>query len=139
MLAQKIKKIFFSLTWLVALSIAVFCLAPTEGHALEITIDIAPNVLNIQSTGVVVTVHTDIASGYVNAPTVCLNGISISSWKADNRGNFVAKFSMEDVKALPLAIDALNTFTMDGETTSGENFWGTQDILVINRESTGGI
>jgi hypothetical protein len=139
MLAQKIKKIFFSLTWLVALSIVVFCVAPTEGHALEIMIDIAPNVLNIQSTGVVVTVHTDIGFGDVNAPTVCLNGVTISSWKADNRGNFVAKFSMVDVKALPLTIDAYNTFTMEGETTSGEKFSGTQDILVINREPRSGI
>ena len=139
MLRQKIKKIFFSLTWLAALSIAVFCLAPTESHALVITIDMAPNVLNIQSTGVVVTVHTDIGFGDVNASTVCLNGILISGWKADSRGNFVAKFSMEDVKALPLTIDAYNTFTMEGETSSGEKFWGTQDILVINREPRSGI
>jgi hypothetical protein len=45
------------------LSLITFSLALTECHFFEITIDVEPNVLNIQSSGQVVTVHADIAYG----------------------------------------------------------------------------
>ena len=54
--------------------------------AFELTIEVAPNVLNLQSSGYIVTVHTDIAYGQVDAHSVHLNGVPINSWKADNRG-----------------------------------------------------
>ena len=41
----------------------------------EISINVSPNVLNIESQGEVVTVHTDIAYGLVDATTVDLNGV----------------------------------------------------------------
>jgi hypothetical protein len=89
-------------------------------------------VLNIQSEGTVVTVHTDIAYSTVYAHSVYLNGLLIQSWKADDRGDFVAKFSMEEVKALDgLVMNDYNTFTMAGVTTAGEPFAGEQDIKVI--------
>jgi hypothetical protein len=31
---------------------------------------------------------------------VQLNGVPIQSWKADNQGNFVAKFNLEPVESL---------------------------------------
>ncbi len=100
--------------------------------AQTITIDVAPNVLNLQNNAQIVTVHTDIAYSAVQASSVYLNGIEISSWKADDRGNFVAKFRMLAVKNLPLVIDDYNTLTLTGTTTSGETFSGSQDILVIS-------
>jgi len=105
---------------------------------LEIEIDIAPNVLNIQSSGTVVTVHTDIAYWMVEAFTLTLEGLEISSWKADNQGNFVAKFLMAEVKALKdLEIGDYNEFelsgwTKDRETEDGVEFFGTQKILIID-------
>lgn len=45
-------------------------------HAFEISIEIAPNTLNIESENHVVTVHTDIAYGDVNVSSVFLNGLS---------------------------------------------------------------
>ena len=106
---------------------------PTLCFGEEITIDVAPNVLNIQSEGQVVTVHTDIAYGSVYASSVYLNGIEISSWKVDNRGNFVAKFLMVEIKMLEgLKIDDYNTLTLLGLTTDNEPFLGTQDIKVID-------
>jgi hypothetical protein len=101
--------------------------------AFEITIEVAPKTLNIQSDGQVVTVHTDIAYGAVDVSSVYLNGVLIRSWKADNRGNFVAKFSMDDVKSLDgLVIDGYNTLQFVGLTVDGEAFSGEQDIMVID-------
>lgn len=99
---------------------------------LEIDIDVAPNVLNLLNQGQVVTVHTNLPFGEVVASTVLLNDVPIDSWKADNRGQFVAKFLIEAVKGLDLAIGNYNTLKIEGVTTSGTKFWGTQDILVVN-------
>ncbi|WP_419660372.1 uncharacterized protein Dvar_07320 [Desulfosarcina variabilis str. Montpellier] len=107
-----------------------------DGNAFDITIDVAPNVLNMQNNGQVVTVHTDIAYGVVQASTVYLNDIAINSWKSDLRGNFVAKFVMNQVKKLQLDIDEYNTLTLVGLATNGDTFAGSQDILVVDN---GGI
>jgi hypothetical protein len=108
-------------------------LNPASVYSFETDIRVAPNVLNIQSAGTVVTVHTDIRYSAVVVSTVRLNGIEISSWKADNRGNFVAKFLMDEVKALEdLDIGAYNTLTVEGNTWDGEYFVGVLDIIVID-------
>jgi len=76
----------------------------SDDYDFEIEIDVSPNVLNIQSQGTVVTVHTDIGFSAVVGSSVLLNDVEIQSWKADNRGNFVAKFFMDAIKELPLDI-----------------------------------
>lgn len=110
--------------------------SPAISYSLDIEIDIAPNVLNIQSSGTVVTVHTDIAYWVVDAYTLTLNGLEISSWKADNQGNFVAKFFMDAIKDLPLNIDEYNTLVLVG-VADGVAFQGEQDIRVIDVASMG--
>lgn len=109
-------------------------------YALEIEIDVAPNTLNIQSQGSLVTVHTDIAYGCVVSSSVTLNGIEIKFSKIDNRGNFVAKFDMAEVKALVddglLELGAI-TLTLEGTTTSNEVFTGSQEITVVNINPVG--
>ncbi len=120
------------------LLLAGLMLTPATSYSLDIEIDISPNVLNIQSQGTVVTVHTDIAYSSVYAYSVYLNGILIQSWKADDCGNFVAKFSMEEVKALDgLVMGDYNTFSMAGLTTDGEPFGGEQDIKVVDNVPQG--
>ena len=105
--------------------------SPTLGF--DIQIDVAPNVLNIQSEGVVVTVHTDIAYNIVVGSTVFLNGVPINHWKADARGNFVAKFLTDDIKTLDgLIIGDYNTLVLNGYSTEGEAFYGDQEIKVID-------
>lgn len=99
---------------------------------LEVAIDVAPAVLNLNNQGEVVTVHTDIAYSLVTASTVYLNGVAINSWKADDRGNFVAKFLMTEIKDLDLNIGGMNTLVLTGETFEGVEFQGTQEIKVIN-------
>jgi len=105
---------------------------PLNGEDILIMIQVSPNVLNLQNNGQVVTIHTDIAYSVVAGSTVLLNDVAISSYKADNRGDFVAKFLMDDIKALPLDIGALNTLRLEGSTKAGDLFSGTQEILVIN-------
>ncbi|MGD8914948.1 MAG: hypothetical protein PVH35_00025 [Syntrophobacterales bacterium] len=108
-------------------------LYPAAALSADIQIDVAPNVLNIQSEGVIVTVHTDIAYSAVEGASVYLNGVAIKYWKADARGNFVAKFDMDEIKTLDgLIIDDYNTLVLNGYTTDGDTFIGEQDIRVID-------
>ena len=67
-------------------------LVPSTTLGFDIEIDVAPNVLNIQSESTVVTVHTDIAYSLVVGASVYLNDVEIYYSKSDNRGYFVAKF-----------------------------------------------
>jgi hypothetical protein len=119
----------------------IFLNVPTECYGLDIDIDVAPNTLNIQSQGQVVTVHTNIAYYSVVGATVTLNGIEISWWKADNQGNFVAKFEMSEVKALAydgvLTVPGENELTLVGYTTKEEEFTGSQKITVIDVDPAG--
>ena len=106
---------------------------PVAAAADEITIEVAPRTLNLDSDGQVVTVHTEIDYWEVDVSSVFLEGVLISSWKADNRGNFVAKFLMDEIKAIDgLHIDDYNTLTLVGATVDGVAFVGTQEVMVID-------
>jgi hypothetical protein len=135
---SKTKNMIFRPIWLLVLAAAIFFAAPVQSQALEITIDVSPNVLNIQSVGLCVTVHTDIGYSKVDPTTVYLNGVLIDGYFADDRGFFVAKFDMNEIKNLPFDYEKYNTFKLEGTTISGESFSGTQQIKVINRIPSGG-
>jgi hypothetical protein len=60
---------------------------------------------------------------------VKLDDLPIQSWKADNRGNFVAKFNLDEVKEM-LEVGEV-TLTLTGTTTDGEEFFGKDTIRVI--------
>lgn len=128
---MRLPKITLAIGCFVLFSFLFF--SPATSYSDEIEIDVAPNVLNIQSEGTVVTVHTDISYWLVDVSSVFLNDILISSWKADDRGNFVAKFSMDEVKSLfeDEKIGDYNLLTLIGVTKGGEPFVGTQEIRVI--------
>lgn len=120
---------------LMVLTLAVITLASgTLALAEETTIRIAPNTLNLQSEGTVVTVHTEVAYSLVDVYTVYLGGVAISTWKADDRGYFVAKFLMDEIKAIDgLVLNDYNTFQFVGMTIDGEPIWGETEIMVIDR------
>jgi hypothetical protein len=109
----------------------------TSFAGTEITIDVAPNVLNLQNQAEVVTVHTNIVYSIVAGSTVCLNGVEINYWKSDDRGYFVAKFLMEEIKELPLDLGGMNVLTLTGTTKTGIDFFGSQKIKVIDVKSAG--
>jgi hypothetical protein len=120
---------------LLSISVLVVLMLCSSGLAgvLEIEIDVAPNVLNIQNNGNTVTVHTNLIYGDVVAGGVELNGIDINSWKVDNRGYFVAKFLIEELKTLEgLRIDAYNTLALTGVLQDDTVFIGSAEIKVID-------
>lgn len=124
------------------LSLMVFVIIlfqiPEQCQAFNIEIDVSPNVLNIESNSTIVTVHTDIAYTLVVGASVFLNDVPIDWWKSDDRGNFVAKFNSDEVKALDgLIIGEDNTLTLTGYTTGGEAFIGEQNIMVIDNDPAG--
>ncbi|MBW1784627.1 MAG: hypothetical protein JRL30_28265 [Deltaproteobacteria bacterium] len=135
MISKNAKRLSLSVACLLAFALIIFQ-APAQSLAFEIAIDVAPNTLNIQSQSQVVTVHTSIGYSSVDHDNVYLNGILINSWKADNQGNFVAKFLMEEVKALAdsgdLTVPGENILTLVGFTTDGAEFTGSRAITVIN-------
>lgn len=124
----------------IALSIA-FLQSPSLSNAFEISIEVAPQTLNLQSQGEVVTVHTNISFSSVEGGSVSMNGIPIDWWKADNQGNFVAKFLMTEVKGLAdsgdLVVPGENELTLVGYTKDGAEFTGSQTITVIDVLPTG--
>ena len=116
------------------LALAATALPAVVADAGEISIDIAPATLNLQSRGAVVTVHRDIPYADVDVVSVFLAGVAIASWKADDRGFFVAKFAMDEVKTIDgLVINGPNTFQLVGLDVFGEPFWGECEVLVIDR------
>ena len=139
-MSKKFEKLGLVAFCCITLSIALFQAVSTS-HGFEIAIQVAPSTLNIQSMGQVVTVHTSIAFSSVEGGSVTLNDIPISWWKADNQGNFVAKFVMSEVKALAdtggLTIPGENTLNLLGLTTDGAEFTGMQTITVIDVEPSG--
>ena len=140
MISRMIKKSYLHVIFVMAL-LLISLNTPTESYGFEIEIDVAPATLNLQSQGTVVTVHTSIAYWSVDHDNVYLNDILISSWKADNQGNFVAKFLMEEVKALAdsgdLTVPGENVLSLVGYTTDGAEFTGSQVITVIDVQPAG--
>ena len=129
---RKTKTVCLPVLCCMALALVLFQ-APAKCYGFDIEIDVSPNVLNIQSESTIVTVHTDIAYSLVVGASVYLNGVAIDWWKSDDRGNFVAKFVSDEIKTLDgLIIGDDNTLTLNGFTTDGEAFIGTQDIMVID-------
>jgi len=107
---------------------------PAIGSACDNEIRIAPNTLNLRSDGTVVTVHTDVPYSAVDVYTVYLGDVAISAWKADDRGFFVAKFLMDDIKAIDgLVINDYNTFQFVAITYSGQPICGEAEVMVIDR------
>ena len=123
---------------IVVLSVLMTALISVPAQAFDILIDVAPNVLNIQSQSVVVTVHTDIPYTDVVGSSVYLNGIAIDWWKADARGYFVAKFNSEEIKSIDgLILGGDNMLTLTGFTTSNDAFIGQQEITVVDNVPAG--
>ena len=63
--------------------------------------------------------------------SVTINGLPIAWWKSDDRGNFVAKFNMVEVKNLGLKPGSYNLLTLTGVTKDGQTFIGQQEIKVV--------
>jgi len=163
MTLRMIKKFPLAIVCIFILSL-VFTLTSRQCHSdsdipewcddpeIEIDIDIAPSVLNLQKVvnlknkGPVVTVHTDIDVDKVNVFSVFLSFLTVENdigsvrikfYGDDIDGDFVAQFLMSDIKDLDPALGN-NTFMLSGITKDKESFCGTQRVKVLNNEPSGG-
>ena len=85
--------------------VCAFCLiaAISVGiaFAMDIDIQVSPNVIVLRSQTHALTIHTTIEMSAVGAGTVLLNEtITPTSTYADDRGFLVTKFDIDDVKSL---------------------------------------
>lgn len=94
-----------------------------------IAIQVSPSILNLDSQGVWVTIHADIAYRDVDGFTVTLNGIPVEVVKADSRGDLVAKFCLDDVK--DILEPGKVALTLTGVTSDGASFVGTTMVKVV--------
>jgi len=115
--------------------IAAITIIPLSGSVLAndnvIDIVVSPNVLNLESNGGSISVHTDIS--YVAEAEVNLevNGTTIDDINTfpDNCGNLVVKCSIDTVKAI-VANETEATFILT-VSYDGETYTGTDTIMVI--------
>jgi type IV secretory pathway protease TraF len=97
--------------------------------AMDIGIQVSPNVIVLRSQTHALTIHTTIKMSAVASGTVVLNdAIAPTSTYADDRGYLVAKFDMDDVKGIVSAPTEILTLT--GTTTDGETFQGSETVQV---------
>lgn len=107
---------------------------PSDAQACDNEIRISPETLNLGNSATVVTVHTDVSYSNVDVYSVYLGGVAISTWKADDRGYFVAKFQMDDIKAIDgLVLNDYNTFQLVAMTLGGDPICGEAEVMIIDR------
>jgi hypothetical protein len=99
-----------------------------------VPIYVSPSTINLQWKGESVTVHAEIPYSQVVSATVTLDGIPVKATFADNRGDLVAKFGVDDVKTFLQNIvkPSMVRLTLAGETTDGRAFSGTDLVKVID-------
>ena len=117
--------------WIVSLSVVLLGIGVLFGEAFsgaengEVYILVSPQTLLLSSTqGGWVTVHAAIPYNQVDTFSVELSGVPAGTTKADARGDLVAKFDEDAIKALvspPSAVLALTGVTVDGEAIYGED------------------
>jgi len=113
---------------------------PSQCQALDASINISPNIINLQSTEHAFGIHTNVPYSTVNIdelilvcpedsvlfPIVCY---------ADSHGNLVAKFNTSDLEAdCELIVDDYNTLVLEGATKAEpiELFSGAEEVLIID-------
>ena len=106
--------------------------ARAGADAFTVDIVIAPSNVVLGSPGTWVTVHAEIPYSAVDGAEVTLDGVPVVYTKSDNRGEFVAKFALDDVQAI--LSPGTVTLTLGGWTKEGVPFSGTDEIRV----TTGG-
>ena len=119
---------------LIAIVVAISAFALCDAMAQDdVMITVSPNNLAISSMGNKVTIHSNIPAGSVNVSTIelyvdGLGPLAPIATFADDRGNLVAKFGMNDVKGMVVVPRA--EFTMTGIYFEGGSFSATDVIKV---------
>ncbi|MBA3016500.1 MAG: hypothetical protein KKD63_04225 [Proteobacteria bacterium] len=128
--------------WLVLFfSVLLFGLvSPTTSHSLEVTVDVAPLIINVGGKSATFVVHTNLPYTLVDPATVVLNGEPIYQWKMDSLGYFDAIILREAIEP-SLEIGIKNLFVLEGKTRTEppELFWGAEEVLVIDQGISPGL
>lgn len=133
----------FGLPVFLCIALSVVCFqAPTQCYGddeINIGIDLAQSIINLQSCIQIITFHTSIALNEVNCATVTLTAdteqpvsMPIYLCRSDSHGRFLAEILMEKIKDIrdTLEIGEENLFVLEGETKDGTPFYGSQLLLV---------
>lgn len=112
--------------------IPALSLSSAEPQELTVDVVVAPSTLALRSNGAWVTVHADIPLSVVSDTwkALELNGVEVVWIDADNHGDLVAKFAIDEVKAIVSAPSA--DLTLTGVTNDGTPFAGTDTIRVVD-------
>ena len=98
----------------------------SQGDGICITI--SPNTLVLDCDSDCVTVHTNIPIGFVDCTSLSLEGIAPYLTKADSRGDLVAKFDADEVKAI--VTPGQVTLTLTGILADATVFSASDTITV---------
>lgn len=117
-----------------------FGVSTSAAAAEEIGIQVSPSTINLAYEGTVVTVHADIPYAKVAAvdASLTLNGVQVWYTKSDACGDLVAKFHVDDVKAiLEDSVGGNATLTLSAVVVleTGEEdlfFWGEDAVRVVD-------
>ena len=111
------------------LGISLATVSIAQENVIEVVV--SPNVLNLQSNGGSVSLHTDINYNWVDGVELEVEGnFPETSIFADDRGDLVVKCEIDTIKSMVL--EGTATFNLTVDTTYGIYF-GTDTITVIDR------
>ena len=114
------------------ISLVAGAMTASYAEPLEINIIVQPKTIVFDSDSEWLTVHTDIALSAVDTGSVMINEIAVSWTKADAKGNLVAKFDINEIKAIVAAPEAV--FALTGLTNEGISFSGMDTVPVKDTE-----
>jgi len=103
----------------------------------DIVVQVSPNVLNLQSKGGSLSLHTDLAFSLAKEVFLTVEGedvLPINTFD-DDCDNLVVKASLENIKDMVVDLDEA-TFTLTVETEDGV-YVGSDTIDVISKSSSG--
>jgi hypothetical protein len=126
--------------WVIGLLLVLAMLVvPASGVLAEdnsIDVVVSPNVLNLESFGGSVSLHTDFAYSRVGSVALTVNGAEVLPifTFADDRGQLVVKCSMATVEAIVEMVEPGEaTFDLTVTGTDGLTYSGTDTIKVISQ------
>ncbi len=130
----------FLLAGILSLALSGF-FTPGISQAFDISVNISPNIINLESSDHTFGIHTTIPYSDVNIAEVVLRcpndyGLDPTVCFADSLGNLVAKFNTSDLETgCDLVINDYNTLVLEGETkTDPELFFGAGEVLIIESQ-----
>jgi hypothetical protein len=129
------KKLLLTSLAVTAFFVGLWVCHAAEEDTLVVPIQVSPSTLNLESQGTWVTIHAEIPYSWVVGVSVTLNGLPVDVTKADNRGELVAKFNLDDVK--DMVSPGIVELTLLGVTKDGETFTGSEDVTVVEVSGPG--